>query len=184
MKFAENTFGGLAGPEIELFEKHLNGLEGEGVEIGCLDGFSTVHILDFSRLHLTVIDPIIPDSMEASLIGNLERLKQNLEPYGMRVNFVRDYSWNIAPTWFLPLDFLFIDGDHTYQAVKRDYYEWTPRLKVGGLLAVHDSRMSRPGGAGFHPGPSQMAHEEIYSHPEKWEIVGEAFSLTLARKRV
>jgi len=184
MEFAENTFGGLAGPEIELFEKHLRNREGEGVEIGCLDGFSTVHILDFSKLHLTVIDPIIPDSMEASLIGSMDRLTHNLKPYGTRVNFIRDYSWNVVKGWKTLLDFLFIDGDHNYSAVLRDYREWAPHLRVGGLLAVHDSRMSRPGGAGFHPGPSQMAHEEIYNHPETWEIVGEAFSLTLARKRV
>lgn len=183
MKFAANTFGGLAGPEIELFEKHLTGLEGEGVEIGCLDGFSTVHILDFSRLVLTSIDPFIPDSMESSLIGQFERYAENVQPYGERARLRRNYSWNVAPEWDRPLDFLFIDGDHNYEAVLRDYNDWTPKLKVGAILAVHDSRMSRPGGAGFHAGPSRMAAECVYACPDKWEIIGEAFSLTMARKR-
>jgi len=184
MKFAKDTFGGLAGPEIELFEKHITGLEGEGVEIGCLDGFSTVHILEFSRLRLTIIDPLIPDSMEASLIGKFERLSENIQPYGERAQFRRNYSWNVAQEWKAPLDFVFIDGDHNYQAVLRDFYDWTPFIKKGGILAVHDARMSRPGGAGFHPGPSQMAAERIFGRPDQWEVIGEAFSLVLARKLI
>ena len=188
MNVAPFTFGGLHGDEIELFRVHLAGMVGRGVEIGCLDGFSTAHILEFSRLHLTSIDPIVPDSMESSLVGDPARLMANLAPYGARSTFIRDFSQNVArdPAHALlrstPLDFLFIDGDHTYDAVLGDYTDWSPLLKVGGLLAIHDSRMSRKGGAKFHVGPSKVAAEKVYGNPTEWEIAGEAFSLTLARK--
>ena len=46
MNFADGTFAGLAGEEIALFQKVLDQLQGDGVEIGCLDGFSTAHILE------------------------------------------------------------------------------------------------------------------------------------------
>jgi len=35
-------------------------------------------------------------------------------------------------------DFVFIDGDHTYEGVKRDFEMYSPLLRSGGLLAFHD----------------------------------------------
>ena len=36
------------------------------------------------------------------------------------------------------VDFLFIDGDHTYAGVKSDYEMYSPLLHPGGLIAFHD----------------------------------------------
>jgi predicted O-methyltransferase YrrM len=36
------------------------------------------------------------------------------------------------------LDFLFIDGDHTYEGVKRDFELYSPFVKKGGIIAFHD----------------------------------------------
>lgn len=184
MELAPGSFTGLAGPEVDLFRKHLTGMEGEAVEIGCLDGFSTAIILECSQLELTSIDPFIPDSMEASLIGKKERVIENTKPWADRFKLIEDYSQNVVMNWQLMLDFLFLDGDHQFISVQRDYTQWTPLLKKGGILAMHDSRMGRPDGANFHPGPSQVAAENVYGQPQLWEIIGEAFSLTLARKLV
>ena len=35
-------------------------------------------------------------------------------------------------------DFLFIDGDHTYDGVKKDFEMYSPLVKKGGLIAFHD----------------------------------------------
>jgi predicted O-methyltransferase YrrM len=37
-----------------------------------------------------------------------------------------------------PVDFLFIDGDHTYNGVKQDYEMYSPLVRKGGLIAFHD----------------------------------------------
>lgn len=37
-----------------------------------------------------------------------------------------------------PLDFAFIDGDHTYEGVKQDFYMYGPLVRPGGLIAFHD----------------------------------------------
>jgi predicted O-methyltransferase YrrM len=183
-KIVAGTFNGLAGQEIDLFRAHLSGVTGVGVEIGCLDGFSTVVILESSELSsLTSIDPFIPDSMEKSLIGDKDRFFLNTAPFNGRSKLIQDYSWNVSPTWRDKLDFLFIDGDHTLQSVTRDYLEWTPLLKQGGILAVHDCRMGRPDSPTFHVGPSKMAMEQIFGRPDRWELLGETFSLVLARLR-
>jgi predicted O-methyltransferase YrrM len=36
------------------------------------------------------------------------------------------------------LDFLFIDGDHTYEGVKRDFEMYSPLVRSGGMIAFHD----------------------------------------------
>jgi cephalosporin hydroxylase len=36
------------------------------------------------------------------------------------------------------IDFLFIDGDHTYEGVKDDFERYSPFVSDGGLIAFHD----------------------------------------------
>ena len=36
------------------------------------------------------------------------------------------------------LDFLFIDGDHTYNGVKKDFMLYSPLVKENGIIAFHD----------------------------------------------
>lgn len=35
-------------------------------------------------------------------------------------------------------DFVFIDADHSYEAVKKDIAAWTPKVRSGGIIAGHD----------------------------------------------
>jgi len=37
-----------------------------------------------------------------------------------------------------PIDFLMIDGDHRYEAVRRDFELYSPLVRAGGLIAFHD----------------------------------------------
>ena len=38
----------------------------------------------------------------------------------------------------IPCDMIFIDGDHSYNAVVADLRCWLPSLREGGILAMHD----------------------------------------------
>ena len=44
----------------------------------------------------------------------------------------------IAINWATPLAFLFIDGGHGDDPAKADFNGWVPKVKEGGLLAIHD----------------------------------------------
>lgn len=39
-----------------------------------------------------------------------------------------------------PIDFLFIDADHRYEGVRRDFELYSPLVRPGGLIAFHDIR--------------------------------------------
>lgn len=43
------------------------------------------------------------------------------------------------------IDFLFIDGDHTYEGVKEDFKMYGPLVKTNGLIAFHDITNLVPG---------------------------------------
>ena len=38
------------------------------------------------------------------------------------------------------LDFLFIDGDHTYEGVKKDYEDYKKYVRPGGWIGFHDTK--------------------------------------------
>jgi len=49
------------------------------------------------------------------------------------------------------LDFLFIDGDHTYEGVKRDFEMYSPLVRSGGIVAFHDIVPGPPENVGGVP---------------------------------
>ena len=49
------------------------------------------------------------------------------------------------------LDFLFIDGDHTYEGVKRDFEMYSKLVRLGGIIAFHDIVPGPPESVGGVP---------------------------------
>lgn len=65
--------------------------------------------------------------------------KEIKEKYKDRLIPIQGYSYAVADR--LPdqsLDLVFIDADHSYDAVKKDILAYTPKLKTTGLLTGHD----------------------------------------------
>jgi len=68
-----------------------------------------------------------------------------------------------------PVDFMFIDGDHSYDGVKADFYNFSPLVKPGGYIALHDIRdtddhISR----GCRVAPFWREIKDNYKH---WEFI-------------
>jgi predicted O-methyltransferase YrrM len=64
---------------------------------------------------------------------------------GAAVKWLRATSGQAASGWSQDIDFLFLDADHSYEAVRRDWSAWSRHVVSGGLVALHDARMF-PGG--------------------------------------
>jgi predicted O-methyltransferase YrrM len=52
------------------------------------------------------------------------------------------------------VDFVFIDGDHRYDYVKKDIESWLPKIKKGGIVSGHD----------YQEKGVSAAVEEIFGH--------------------
>lgn len=60
-----------------------------------------------------------------------------------KVQIIRSTSEQAAFIVNEPLDLVFIDGDHSYEAVLNDLTLWFPKIKSGGILAGHDFTWNR-----------------------------------------
>lgn len=64
---------------------------------------------------------------------------QFCESVNGRGRIIRDYTYNAVNQFEdNELDFIFIDADHSYEAVKKDIQDWTPKVRSGGIIFGHD----------------------------------------------
>lgn len=56
-----------------------------------------------------------------------------------QVALVNLLSEDVTPNWNQPVGLLFVDGDHRYQGVKRDFDCWDRHVIVGGIVAFDDA---------------------------------------------
>ncbi|HUX36224.1 MAG TPA: class I SAM-dependent methyltransferase [Candidatus Paceibacterota bacterium] len=111
----------------------------------------------------------IMDSMENSLFNDFQ---STIKKYGLdkTVNAIPFSSEDARPKFpENSIDMLFIDGNHEYDAVKKDYELWSPLIPSGGIIVLHDVR------AKHVDGPRRVM-EEFISNGKNWRdarIVGE-----------
>jgi predicted O-methyltransferase YrrM len=75
------------------------------------------------------------------------------------------------------LDLLFIDGDHTYEGVRRDFEMYSPLAAAGGAIVFHDI-LDHPRFPAcevrrlWNEVKDDYRHEEITAPPETWGGIG------------
>ena len=115
------------------------------VEIGSYQGESTTlfaHI--FKPNELYSVDPFVNgyDDCDGSSTGDFTNVIHNFNErikHFPCIKHIRDFSYG-AVTQFEDdsLDFVYVDGDHTYDGVIRDIKLYLPKIKSGGFIAGHD----------------------------------------------
>lgn len=172
--------------------------DGTIVEIGCYGGLSTAYLLEGSRRNgarVHSIDPFDADldtqqQDRTNLIPGGRKpsraeVGQRLRSFGHdRFELIQGFSHDVVRTWDGPIDLLWIDGNHEYQAVKRDYEQWSPFVKLGGFLAFHDAN-KRDVGPGWTrygwEGPTRLVKEKL-AEPI-WESSDTVESIVWAMKK-
>lgn len=182
--------------EIPLLAKYAREAESMIVEIGCAFGASSAIFLAHvgEKTIVTSIDPFIVDSMatfqatKEKCIRNVTRILKALgQTHKIKQwELNTDYSYNIVDTWTNPIDVLFIDGDHRYEAVAKDFNDWLPHVKKGGYILFHDSRKEAGTpkdtfNRGWE-GPTRLAKELLSDTRVK--LVDEVFSITVWEKTI
>jgi hypothetical protein len=131
-----------------LYELAREATGGCIVEIGTFRGKSTVACALGARagggVRVYAVDPFEPFvGACGGRFGPADRphLLRNLLLAGVADNvwLLHADSALVTAAWRAPVALLWVDGDHAYEAVRRDVELWLPFVTPGGTVALHDS---------------------------------------------
>lgn len=122
---------------------------GNSAEIGVAEGFFSADILswenNFPRHYMVDRWACVPTQKGDSSNSpdwharNYDAALQRVAKYGDRAQILRGNSQ--AMSLYVDsqsLALLYIDGDHSYEGVLGDLCAWVPKVKLGGIVALHD----------------------------------------------
>ena len=116
-----------------------------GAEIGVLEGvFSEILSREMPQAHIYSIDPwtFYPMRKNARKQKDYDRIYpravERLSVYPNNEIIKGDSIVTAATFADECLDFVFIDGNHEFQAITNDICEWVKKVKKGGILSGHD----------------------------------------------
>jgi len=168
-----------------LLQQFVSGRESI-VEIGIAEGASALELRRFAspKATLYLIDPFLtakrfPFINFTKLVANRHaNLSQNA-----KVEWLYDYSFNVSKDWNKSIDFLFIDGDHSYEGCYQDWIEWSPYIVKGGVVAFHDARVFEGGWTDENTGSVRVINQLFRDvNQSDWKIVDEVKSLVIVQR--
>lgn len=115
------------------------------VEIGAYLGRSTAYIASALRpgVEFYTIDLWIPNLPPESGPPPIDqdtfaRFQRNISPWKDSIKVIRGRSEDVGRAWNPgAVDLCFIDGDHSYEGVRRDIVAWLPHCATG-CMCFHD----------------------------------------------
>lgn len=123
-----------------------------GVEIGVWRGYHAAEMLmklNISKLYL--IDPYkkYKEYTQKELVNKINEakicVKKTLKDFQDKIIPIYKMSEIAAKEVSELLDFVYIDGNHEYEFVKKDIESWYPKIKTNGLIGGHDYINDFPG---------------------------------------
>lgn len=115
-----------------------------GAEVGVETGaYSETLLRNNPGLKLYSIDPWkayrgYRDHIDQKELNQLYReARVRLKPYNCKI--IRKFSLNAVRDFADgSLDFVYIDGNHSFLNIVHDIIEWSKKIKVGGIVSGHD----------------------------------------------
>ncbi len=116
-------------------------------EIGAYHGFNTRRIRQALAPDgvLLVIDPYFRDKFDIRGLTWARRIahREGGKISNAKVTWIETTSEkapqhrSVVP--YLPIDFIFIDGDHSFEGLQGDWEAWSRHIQTDGIVALHDS---------------------------------------------
>jgi len=190
-----NGFFGIIMPmqvrdETEKYLPFVHKLEPETVlEIGTARGGNLFLLAQMAAPSAIIISVDLPNGKygggyprwKIPLFKSFARRKQKIYLIRMDSHLKETLNLLIAILKGKSLDFLFIDGDHSYEGVKSDYRQYYPLVRKGGIAVLHDIVKHAPEfecevDQFWHELCQQATHLEIVKDPSQgWGGIGLIF---------
>ncbi|MBX2931852.1 MAG: class I SAM-dependent methyltransferase [Chitinophagaceae bacterium] len=145
------------------------------LEIGVFEGVNTLIIANS-------MDPFFKGKMGIcyyELIAKSELRKKNLLD---RVKFISKFSFNASEDVPNGIDFIFIDGDHSLEGIKKDWEIFSQKIKSGGMIALHDTSIPNHNPSVKGLGSYQYFNEYIIKD-NRFEYIETVDSLNVMKRK-
>lgn len=179
-EFSKNIEGWQPQAEADMIFDTVSSLKDTGsiVEIGSWCGKSLVNIaaaavkINFKN-KIYSIDPFLTSKDEPN--GKYETFIQNLKTCGLaeHIIHIKEKSQIAGLHFDDKIEFIFIDGFHKYEAVKRDFELFYPKVVENGYVALHDIRS--------YYGPAKLVCE-ILENDNTFKYVKHSGNLFIGQK--
>lgn len=133
----------ISRPMTSFMRKHFTGKPLVGVEIGVARGDNAKNILETLPVQkLYLVDPYMLYLEDEILIMTYKdyfsTAKKKLLKFKGKVKFILKYSLEAIDSIPDNLDFVYIDGNHNYEFVKKDIELYYPKVRRSGVIGGHD----------------------------------------------
>ncbi len=141
-----NWLGYLSHPEVDAIKTIVNLLPPNPhvINIGAGAGTSGLAIMETRPdVILTTVDKTLESHPYGCLEGEYQVLMNSgiLPAAGDRYHQIHGDSKEVGKYWKdnnQPVDFVFVDGDHSYEGARGDISIWLNNINTDGYMAVHD----------------------------------------------
>jgi predicted O-methyltransferase YrrM len=166
----------VAADELAVLLQHARSAK-TIVEIGTFEGSTAAAMAAVTAGNVYTVDIFLTGRLGICYGERIVHLLKRRRALA-NLHIIKDSGHGAARTFDSEVDLVFIDADHSYEGAKQDWEDWTPKLRRGGVMALHDSRiapssMTRLG--------SMQFYEEARHYPGFEELPG-AGSLAVFRK--
>ena len=157
-KEVEGIEGWFSKDDAKIFYETICNLKGKGamVEIGSWCGKSLIfsHLISTDRKNNCKkysIDPFLTSKNTPN--GKYQKFLENLKKYELedKIFHIKEKSNDAGLNFKDDVEFIFLDGFHVYEYVKRDFELFSKKVILGGYILFHDI-------SNWH-GPTQLIYE-------------------------
>lgn len=136
-----NFISKIPRPSILFMKDYFNNKAIKGVEIGVFRGSNSKSILKELNIKMLYLIDIWKETKgyAESYYHHGESYKKVIKELGNynNIKIIKNFS-KIASKYVPFIDFVYIDGDHSYKGVYEDLKTWYPKIKNKGIIAGHD----------------------------------------------
>jgi predicted O-methyltransferase YrrM len=154
------------------------------VEIGVYEGVNTINIasrIDSNGM-LYAIDPFFKGKLGICYYERIAKNAVEKNKLSHKIKFIPQLSSVAAQSVPFGIDFIFIDGEHSVEGIKKDWELYSQKVIAGGVMLLHDTRVPA-----HDPGVSELGSykyfESVIKADPRFEIIDSVDSLTVLRKK-
>jgi predicted O-methyltransferase YrrM len=168
--------------EREALAKYVSGAA-TVVEIGVFEGVNTTILSKAMGKNGKTfgIDPFFKGGMGVCYHKLIAETHLKRNKVRNLVSLIEKYSFDAVNDVPEKVDFIFIDGDHSWEGISKDWPLYSGKLKAGGIMALHDT--STVDDDGGYVQDSVRYYNEVIRRDDRFEWVETIHRMNILKRK-